>query len=70
MTGTTYRTNRWMPPYRVCNRCEADEPVRSDRTGTPLPGPRVHGTIATCDRPDHFTRQRRGEESRGSKTPG
>lgn len=33
MTGTTYEVNRWTQPYRVCDDCEAAEPVRSDRFG-------------------------------------
>lgn len=59
MTGTTYQTNRWTPPYRVCDRCEENEPVGSDASRTPLPGTATPGEIAACDRPDHFSLRER-----------
>ena len=57
MTGTSYPVGPWTPPYRVCDDCARTGPVRSDRFGACLLGSGEHGPIATCDRPDHFTRR-------------
>ena len=60
MTGTTYDINPWTPPYRVCDACEDAEPVASDSFGNCILGSGKRGEIATCDRPDHFTRKQVG----------
>ena len=63
MTGTTYNTNPWTPPYRVCHACEEAEPVGTDRFGNCILGVGKRGEIARCDRPDHFTREKRAREA-------
>ena len=54
MHGTTYTTNVWTPPYRVCDHCDADDPPRTTRHGDNLLGDPRRGEIAQCDRPNHF----------------
>ena len=70
MTGTTYDTSPWTPPYRVCDACEDAEPVRSDRFGNASLGVGTRGEIGRCDRPEHFTREQGENDVPGGRDQG